>query len=668
MCGISAIFSVESEKPLLQDVVSMTSLIRHRGPDDEGYFLYSATDSKYAVFGGIDTPGEVYESEIDYLPNNSFQGKAAETENIALGHRRLAIVDLSPTGHQPMSYANGRYWITYNGEVYNYLEIREELIAKGYTFISQSDTEVIMAAYDYWGKDCLHRFNGMFAFVLLDLEVKEVFIARDRFGVKPLYYWISPEGFVAFASEIKQFTVLPGWLPRMNGQRVYDFLCWGMSDHTDETMFEGVYQLRGGEAFHFKLDDLNTLNNDGIVKLPFYQWYKLTPKPFLNSSLQETANQYKELFTSSVNLRLRADVPVGSCLSGGLDSSSIVCVANELLKESGLGYNQKTFSACSHIAKYDERRYIEEVVAKTHVDAHYTYPSVEDLFNELDHITWHQDEPFGSTSIYAQWMVFKLAATNGVKVMLDGQGGDEQLIGYRSFIKTYLAELFYQARFKLLIDEIIAIKKETGSSYLQSLKDLTSGIIPVNIKSFIRLNLMTPSWITKKSLKRHNDCFLDSIKYRNLQQASAFLINVNELPRLLHWEDRNSMAHSVEARVPFVDYRLIEYTLGLPTPYKFSQGITKVVLRESMKSVLPQLILERKDKMGFVTPEELWIKEDPKNQFNKEITSIVEKTNGIINYNAIKYFNKVKNGEVAFSFMLWRIINFGKWVEIYSVK
>lgn len=667
MCGISAIIKNHGTIFDPRCILDMSFLIKHRGPDDEGYAFINFNPNKISIYGGENTPQAVFKIDLNYLPQKHIEGLLPAKYEVALGHRRLSIVDLSPTGHQPMSYAGGRYWITYNGEVYNYLEIRNELISKGYSFISQSDTEVIMAAYDYWGKDCLHRFNGMFAFVLVDVEAQDVFIARDRFGVKPLYYWVSPNGFVAFGSEIKQFTILPGWVPSLNGQRVYDFLCFGLSDHTSETMFKAVYQLRGGQALHCKLNSFRSLHKDSKNGLPFYQWYDFVPNPF-SGSLDEAVSQYRELFTDSVNLRLRSDVPVGSCLSGGLDSSSIVCVANELFKESGLDYSQKTFSACSHIEQFDERRYIEEVVAKTGVDAYYTYPSVERLFDEFDQIAWYQDEPFGSTSIYAQWLVFKLADNNGVKVMLDGQGGDEQLIGYHSFFKSYFAELFYKARFKTLFEEISAIRAETGRNYKQSIKDLAIGVLPFNFKNIISVNYLTPRWINSKTLKLCNKSFHEPFIFRNLQQTSAFQITDNVLPRLLHWEDRNSMACSVEARVPFIDYRLMEYALGLPNSYKLNHGVTKLVLRKSMKSILPEMIIGRKDKLGFVTPEALWIKEDFEDRFSKEISNTVEKTNGIINNYAVKYFDKVKKGEIPFSFTPWRIISFGKWFEIFSVK
>jgi len=250
MCGIGALYNPRSALSA-ETLRAMQAVVRHRGPDDEGVVCFRSPESVPEAYGGPDTPQDAYSLSLPYRPTRA----AVETGGVslALTHRRLSILDLTPTGHQPMCTTDRGCWIVYNGEVYNYLELREELKALGHAFHTQSDTEVMLAAYRQWGRDCLSRFNGMFAFVLFDRARRKLFAARDRFGVKPLYYWVAPDGLIAFASEIKQFSVLPGWRPRINGQRAYDFLNWGLSDHTDETLFEGVYQLRGGEALELDL-------------------------------------------------------------------------------------------------------------------------------------------------------------------------------------------------------------------------------------------------------------------------------------------------------------------------------------------------------------------------------------------------------------------------------
>jgi len=326
MCGIAAIASADAPIPL-ELVRRMADLVRHRGPDGEGFVAASARDVAPVAYAGLDTPPACIRPGHAYLPAHVPQtGSVAAA--VLLAHRRLSIVDLSPAGHQPMSFANGRYWIVYNGEIYNHPELRVELMAEGVEFASASDTEVILAAYHRWGPDCLARFNGMFSFVVFDNREKTLFAARDRFGVKPLYYWIAPGGFVAFASEIKQFTGLPGWRAQLNPQRGYDFLAWGLSEHTEETLFDGVRQLRGGEAVRFRLAEIRGLRSG--ASLPVYRWYHLQ-KGHFDGSQANAVERFRELLFDAVRLRMRSDVPVGSCLSGGLDSSAIVCIAHRLL-------------------------------------------------------------------------------------------------------------------------------------------------------------------------------------------------------------------------------------------------------------------------------------------------------------------------------------------------
>ena len=269
MCGISGLLSPSGIA--VRNLVAMNTLIRHRGPDDEGYVLFSKDTP--TCLAGNDTVQEVIRAPIPWSPTQLISADISEDAILAFGHRRLSIVDLSPFGHQPMSYADARYWITYNGEVYNYLELRTELEAAGCDFISHSDTEVILAAYALWGEACVARFNGMWAFAIYDTINRSLFLARDRFGVKPFYYWIAPDNSLCFGSEIKQFTAYPGWKARVNGQRAYDFLVWGLTDHTDETLFEGVYQLRAGYSVTLDVTAWPSQLVQG--RLPAVQWYKL---------------------------------------------------------------------------------------------------------------------------------------------------------------------------------------------------------------------------------------------------------------------------------------------------------------------------------------------------------------------------------------------------------
>lgn len=629
MCGIAGIINFKAA-PDMAALQRMMEVIVHRGPDGSGYF---------------------------------------SEESIAFGHRRLAIVDRSEAGKQPMEYLN-RYVITYNGEVYNHIELRKELERSGYQFHSHTDTEVIMAAYDYWGKECLHRFNGMFAFALYDRVKKDILLARDRFGVKPFYYYIGSDGALYFASEIKQFTTITSWQASINPQRTYDYLNWGVTDHTSETLFAAVFQLRGGECLTI---DLNkpcfSSNHEGFIHPE--RWYSLTNTSRVISS--NPTEDFKNLLQDSVRLRLRADVKVGSCLSGGLDSSSIVCIANRLLREQGSSENQKTFSACAIVKEFDEKEYMDEVVDKTRVEAYHIYPNHTALFEQLEQLVWHQDEPFGSTSIFAQWCVFKLANESGVTVMLDGQGADEQLAGYHGYFAKRYASLFKQLKLIKLGKEICAAKKKHGYSIYRSLQYLMNGILPEKIRHYARAwagkAKLAPAWLDLTKLGAQSQTpFVEEDRSTTLLAFSKAQLTSTHLPMLLRWEDRNSMAHSIEARVPFLDYRLAEYIYGLPDELKLSDGITKRILRDSMRGILPERIRMRMDKKGFLTPESLWLK-DNANKFREQLNTTIELTNGFLKPQETRQlFEEIVSGQKKFSFVLWRIICFGLWVKKFDIK
>lgn len=665
MCGILGIWNFDGKHIDLKNLQVATNIMRHRGPDDEGYFLINTRSGKKINCRGNDTDIRLNLPLIDKFKHEEF--------DVAFGFRRLAILDLSPAGHQPMLSADGRLSIIFNGEIYNYLDLRTELTNDGYSFHTATDTEVILAAYDRWGLDCLSRFNGMWAFAIYDSHAHTLFLARDRFGVKPLYYWVSPQGFVAFASEIKAFSVLPGWKPYGNGQRIYDFLVYGILDHTDETMFCDVFQMAPGSYAHWPLRTTEMMQLAAMAgnKLPTQQWYQLKPMPF-SGNLMNAAEGFCERLTDSVRLRLRADVPVGSCLSGGLDSSSIVCIANRLLREQGVEGQQKTYSACTDVARFDERLYIDKVVADTGVHARYTYPSMDALFNLLPDLSWYQDEPFGSTSIFAQWCVFELATRAGVKVMLDGQGADEMLAGYHSFFGQRLAGLL--KRFKLLsmFREWNLIHTKHGYSNLTLARWTTRNCIPALaplVATICGTSNKILAWLDIRRLGVEPDDFgrrWDRCG-TTVQEVSNALITLISVPMLLHWEDRNSMAHSIESRVPFLDYRLVEYVLGLPDEFKISEGVTKRVLREGMRNILPEEIRWRMDKVGFATPEEIWMREKNTAYFRELLSEAISLSGGILKREVFDIFDNTVAGVRQFDFLIWRIISFGVWVKRFGV-
>lgn len=663
MCGIGALFATREDAAIPPGIVAFTDCIRHRGPDDEGLVCF--TTGRAAPYGGPDTPAAVYASAYPAAPATAYDGDLPDGTVALLAHRRLSIIDLSVAGHQPMTTPDRRHWIVFNGEIYNYVELRAELERLGYQFFSRTDTEVILAAYREWGRDCLHRFNGMWALVIYDREKDRIFAARDRFGVKPIYYWRSPSGVLAFASEIKQFAALPGWRAVANPRRVYDYLVSAFLDHTEETLFAGVHQLRGGEAVE---QDRGALENG----LAVYRWYTV-PRSEFDGSFDSAAIRFRELFTDAVRLRLRADVPIGSCLSGGLDSSSIVCTANDLLAQEEGDCTQKTFSACSEIPRFDEREYVDEVVRSREVEAFYTYPGVEQLLNDLDLLIHHQDEPFGSTSIYAQWSVFELARKQGITVMLDGQGADEQLCGYPLFFRARLGGLLRSGDVRRFVMEIREIQRTSGVPVRRLIIDSTFYALPAWLRRpaqrFLSQTAFYPRWLDRDMLGLPPDYTLPPLpEARSANDLSLAQLFHTSLPSLLHWEDRNSMAHSIESRVPFLDYRLVEFVLSLPEEYRLCMGTTKRVLRSGLDGVIPDRIRDRRDKMGFVTAEEDWVRAQYTDQFRALLESAVGSTHGLLKEEVIEEFERVLSGQEEYSSLLWRMICLGRWMALFNVK
>ena len=665
MCGITAIITF-NDKVDAKNIELMNNQLKHRGPDDEGYLIINNANG-YLALGGKDT--KFVNSDLSYIPTDKISKYDEEKILLAFGHRRLSIVDLSVCAHQPLSVDNDDYWIIYNGEVYNHLEIRQELETLGYKFNSHSDTEVILRAYSHWQEKCLDKFNGMFAFLILDKKRKQVFIARDRFGVKPLYYYQNETG-IYFASEIKAFTVLPQWQANLNHQRAYDFLVNGLLDHTEETLFVNVKQLRGGEYALIDLLNLSDLQKNGLLK---HRWYYLEEKKYKNE-YQTACKDFKNMFIDAVKLRLRSDVTVGSCLSGGLDSSAIVTVINQIHKEGNNKSLQSTFSAYSSHKEFDEREYINEVAKENEINDYYCEPSLENLFAVNDKITWYQDEPFGSTSIYAQWSVFELVKEKNIKVMLDGQGADELLAGYQGlYFQVYLNELFHQGKFIKFIKEAIKLKEiyafKLKALILKSIFSLIPRILQNLIGKVLGKKQYKLDWINKNKLDyfTKNIMVSNSINEHNVQDLSYKQLIYSHLPMLLHWEDRDSMVHSVESRVPFVDYRLVELAYSMPSSYKINKGISKRILRDSLDGILPDKIKNRISKLGFVTPEEIWLKNN-KDLFRQKLLEALDASGGIFNKTqVILIFEEIVNGSRKFDFWIWRLISFGTWMRVFKV-
>jgi asparagine synthase (glutamine-hydrolysing) len=635
MCGIIALVNLK-DSAATEVMEKSTSIIQYRGPDDEGFLLWDGIgDPK--VFSGKDTHVDTITShELQSLPETY-------NWNVGFGHRRLSIIDTTPLGHQPMQFKVHGLSITYNGEIYNYVEIKEKLIQKGHTFLTHSDTEVILHAWAEWGKACLHKFNGMFAFVLLDTNKNKLYAVRDRFGIKPLYYSHTNE-FISFASEIKQIRSLPEFTQDLNKDICYDYLAHGLLDHTSQTFDTNIFQLRGGEL---AIVDLN----ESVKEVKVERWYTLKPKKWKGTK-EEAETQFRALFKDSVRLRLRADVSVGSCLSGGLDSSAIVCQVADLLKDCD-SKGQETVTACFKESKYDEWKFAEQVIKKVNANAHQVWPSSDKLIKEIDKLIWHMDEPFGSTSQFSQWCVFEGAAKTNLKVMLDGQGADELLAGYGGNDVPLYTGLLKKGKINNFVNEYKGFKQEHGYS--------PRGQMLHAFKRTFHLEQRkenTPVWL---DLDKQTSSFLP-FTY-SLQEEMIKQLTTTSIPALLRYEDRNSMAFGIESRVPFLDYRLVEFLLGLPEEFIYHLGVRKVILRNALQKLVPESILKRRDKMGFVTPEELWLKEEKTDWFINGINPENIKPEWIHKENLQEMVNQMIEGEIAFTFEPWRVLCFHRWLS-----
>jgi asparagine synthase (glutamine-hydrolysing) len=652
MCGIAGIFNFNGNRPDLNRFRKLLGTLTHRGPDDYGYAVFN---SKSCVSAFV----EDHENTASY----SF------APDIIFGHRRLSIIDLSPSGRQPMTDEKGNLWVIFNGEIYNYIELREELKTCGHVFRTNSDTEVILKAYEQWGEGCLGRFNGMFAFALYDVRNRKLFCARDRAGVKPFYYYLDEQRFF-FASEIKALLEMD--IERKTNDRIVcDYLLHGLLDHTDETFFRNIRQLRSGHYMTVSADSVS-----------IRRWWDINNNELNSLDDEQYADRFAELFEDSIRLRLRSDVPVGTCLSGGLDSSSIVCVANRMMfggqyHAEIVGDRQRTFSSCFEDKKYDERIFIEEVIKKTNARSFYTFPQGEGLFDLIPKVIRQQDEPFGSTSIFAQWHVMKLARENGVTVLLDGQGADELLAGYHGYFGTYFVDLLKGLRVMKLLSEIRSYKRIHGQFNPMILASIARALLPDSLVALIRnmpfvQNIsknasVGTGWIDSDFEKLHKREYTFSRKFKsNLKNQLYSLFMYSSLPALLHYEDRNSMAFSIEARVPFLDYRLVEYIFSLPSSQKLGNAMTKVVLRNAMKGTLPEKVRMRIDKMGFVTPESAWFRTILKERIKDIIGSAGFRDIGYFNVTEVeKEFERHCRGEKDISFTIWRWINLYLWHEMF---
>lgn len=621
MCGIAGVLGGADP---IRIVNRMLSFQAHRGPDGEGVW------------------------HVDF-PDGHI---------LCLGHRRLSILDLSEAGHQPMVDATGNFVLTFNGEIYNYLETRTELVALGIEFRSHTDSEVLLEAYKRWGADCLSKFNGMFAFTIYDRARGVLFCARDRYGEKPFLFCFG-KGFFAFASEYKALLQHPGLsldIDEWRLLRAAHNASTGL-DADRQTVFNDVQQLLPGEAMEV---DVRSLDHR------IWTYWRIEPQPLREQADEEDVfAEFRDLLIDSVKLRLRSDVPVGSCLSGGLDSSAIVCIVRQLLGDDA-PYN--TFTGRFPGTAADEWRYAEQVIDATGVVSYVVEPTVDRFVDELPGFTWMNELPVGSSSQFAQWCVFDLARQYNVTVLLDGQGADECLGGYEQYFARYVETLRVRGETSRLEREL----PEIHSRYPRALTPPTRGLrdrLPFPLRHFLsnRFGLGTNLlYGLKVDVAQRIDTenafeILDGFD----PLASALVRDTfgGYLTTLLRYGDRNSMAHSREVRLPFCDHRIAEFVFRLPPRLLMGQIQTKRLLRESMRGILPEGIRTRWNKQGFRPPQDLWFRSP---RFLKEVEETLAAASRGSDSPWLPHWwsnalGRVREGEASLGWVIWQPFIIEQW-------
>ncbi|MBT9493214.1 MAG: asparagine synthase (glutamine-hydrolyzing) [Paucibacter sp.] len=580
MCGI--VLCHVPAGSAARHALRMNDALRHRGPDGEGYLLVRG--SQQLTVGGPDTSAEVMASP--WGPRDGRIEPHLDSKfELMLAQRRLSIVDLSAAGHQPMRGQAGQ-WVVFNGEIYNHLELREQLMALGHVFHSHSDTEVLLAAFAEWGEAALQRFNGMWAFVIYDPARGELFIARDRFGVKPLYVWQGAGGELLLASEIKSLLAHPLVQTAPDRAACQEFLTSGPNEAAQGTLFEGIQRFPAGHFARY------ALGSGRLQPQSFWAWPQAAQgdAPFSAPEAAQVQARYLELLDDAVRLRLRSDVPVGTALSGGLDSSSVAMLVNRQLRRLQVEGQQQVFSSVYLDPRYrdsDESSFIAEVAAQLQVSSHRIEARWQDLPQEHERMIWALDTPPANT-LMSSWHTYRLVAEQGVTVTLDGQGADEQLAGYARYVRNHVVNapwgesLRAAAHFQRVMPGFAA---QLGSGL--GLKALASLAGPAAAQRLVGLLRM------------------GSRPMQTVDQALRADF-AGPLANLIHYADRSAMAWSVESRMPFMDYRLVEFLAQVPPAYKLHQGWTKWLARAAVAPQLPQNIVWRRDKLGWPIPEVQW--------------------------------------------------------------
>ncbi len=636
MCGIFG-YLHKNEIPSLN--INPDEFLNHRGPDDHGWLLY---DGQQLLLG---------KSNLPQIPAKLF-----------LLHKRLSILDLRSHAKQPMTCGQNRYYLIFNGEIYNYLELKQELFSLGVNFQTKSDSEVLLKAYAFWGTSCLQKLSGMFAFAIFDRYMGKLFMARDSFGIKPFYYHFDGERLI-FASETKALLPFLAQV-KVNPERLLYFLYSGLTDFGAHTLLSSIMSLPAG---HYLEMDINTFQLSQSI--PY--WQPKIQEP-LKISFKEAACELRKLFLHSIDLHLRSDVAVAATLSGGIDSSAIVSSIHHLYPS----LNIHTFSYIADDKHINEEKWIDIVNNRVNASSHKVYADHNYLLDDLEKLIYMQDEPFGSTSIYAQHRIFQAASKTNLKVMLDGQGADEMLGGYTFYVLYRLISLLKRFRLKKAWNLFQGSQHNFNSHFL--LKTLYS-LLPHswrNKMSYLLLQSppkseVMPFWLNADWFQLRNvECKNHKMRFDKpfLHEGLLQTLTTTSLPMLLRYEDRNSMAYSVESRVPFLTTKIVDFILSLPEEFIISnEGLSKAVFREAMKGIVPDSILTRRDKIGFATPERNWLL-CLKPWIEKHLTSEYAKSLPFFNHSELlSDWNKMLVSKSNFDFRFWRWINLISWGQMNNV-
>ena len=636
MCGITGIINFNNNLKEYKYYKKFCESLEHRGKDDEGYVLINNHNNLIKQLSG--------KHSVNGLSFPSIENENIKKYSILLHHNRLSIIDLSLNGHQPMEY-NGR-WIIFNGEIFNYIELRKKLISIGYSFNTESDTEVILKGFDYWGENIFQKMNGQWAIPLIVFNNRNIYLCRDRFGIKPLYY-IESNNDIYFSSELKSFFNLKDKNFTINDYEVFKYLVYGKVNDSEETFVKEIKQIN--PSHYIKIN----LKNKDIKQIRYYNLKEKNIFTIKNEC--EALELFNDLFLNSIKLRLRSDIPVGSCLSGGLDSSSIVYT----IKNNFIKVNPFTFSAIFKGFKYDESIYINELKNQLDLNNYKISINKGSLKNEIVELIKTQDQPFLSLSVFGQFKVMQLAGKHNIHVLLDGQGGDEVLGGYG---KYYTPGALENIAFNFIFNK-------------QNINNFLISKIPILISMPNTQNkyCISPQFFNKYKNKYLNEQYNYYKSIKNIRPFQREIIKTMEkdiLPQLLHYVDRNAMNFTIEGRYPFLDHNLVEGMMSISGNIHRKNNISKFLLRKYMNNKLPNSIVNNYNKNGFFVPQENWIVY-LYDIIIKHFRNIPEYFNSIIEPEYFEYLiNRINSDNINYNLSLdiWKIFNLIYWYEIHFGK